>query len=189
MNYPLKLQAALTQVCIDIHNAKDINDIDHLADLPELFERNGYAFPLWIKVWMQLLNDDPLQNAEEHFKKPKVKSSVFFDDIPSSYMRKNDLEKMKVDLAISTICSDPHSAKRSALFVIASVLLSDSMDSNDLGFEWHSRTDEMQSLTDRNNYAVFVEILQREVDFWQDSTKSRNNPPPKVKLNPLAQRI
>jgi hypothetical protein len=190
MNYPLKLQVALTQVCIDINNAKDINDIDRLAELSELselselFEKNGYAFPLWIKIWMQLLKDDPLLNAEEHFKKPKVKSSAFDGMSSSWYIHNNNLEIIKVESAITAICCDPHAAQRSALFAIAAVILSDAIDNNYLGFEWHSRTDEMQSLTNKHNFAIFVEILQRESNFWQEGNKTKNNPPPKAKLHP-----
>ena len=183
MDLPLKLKAALTQVCVEIHNATGINTIDYLADLPRLFEAFGYTFPMWIQVWVQLLEDNPVMNAEEHFKKPKDRSSVL-DSLCSGCKSNNDLEKVKVDEAITALCSDPYSAKRNALFVIASVILS---NDNDLSYEWHCRTDEVQSLTNKHNYSVFVMMLNREIDFWQMDNKSRNNPPPKAKLRPSTQ--
>jgi hypothetical protein len=185
MIYPLKIQLALTQVCIDINNAKNISDIDHLAELPKLLEQYGYTFPSWLKVWMKMLEDDPLLNAEEHFSMPKLKLSHFMGEASySAYKNKKRLELMKVDAAISSICSVQNSAYRNALFVIASQILLDSTADSALSFEWHCKTDEIQSLTNKHNYSLFVEILQRETDFWQFIPTSRSNPPPKIKLQP-----
>ena len=188
MDLPLKLKAALTQVCVEIHNATNVTAIDYLADLLELFEKFGYAFPCWISAWVQMLADDPLLNAEEHFKKPKVRSSVF-DSMSSRDKHNNNFEKVKVDEAITAICNDPYSAKRNALFVIASVILSNTTDNNDLSYEWHCRTDELQSLTNKHNFALFVMMLHREIEFWQLDSKSRNNPPPKSRLTLSQQSI
>lgn len=188
MNYPLKLQMALTQMCIDINNATNVNGIDHLSELPRLFECNGYKFPEWLRVWIKLLEDDPLLNAEEHFNKPKVKIPAFNDMAPK-YINKNSDEIMIVNSAINSICSVPNSAQHNALFVIASQILSDSTDNNPLSYEWHCKTDEFQYLSNRNNYAVFVKILQREMEFWQGNIKGKSNPPPKIGLKPAIQCI
>lgn len=184
MTYPLKLQMALTQACIDISNANNIQDINHLLDLPELLERNGYPTPSWLKIWMKLLEEDPLLNAEEHFNKPKVKMPVFNGMSRSGYMNKNSIEFIKVDAAISSICGEPNSALRNLLFVVASQILSDSTEDNSLSYEWHCGTDEMQSLSNRDNYALFIKMLQREVGFWQDSAVRRIKTPPKLKHQP-----
>lgn len=186
MTYPLKIQQALTQVCIDINDAKNLEEIDHLTEFPELLERNGYTFPSWIRAWMKMLGDDSLLNAEEHFHKPKVKIPAFSSMVPK-YVNNNSIEIIKVNSAINAICSIPNSPQRNALFVIASQILSNSIEDNPLAFEWHCKTDDTQSLSNKNNFALFIKILEREIDFWQDFQKSRSNPPPKIKLQPSAQ--
>ncbi|MDP2100914.1 MAG: hypothetical protein Q8J77_00445, partial [Methylotenera sp.] len=74
-------------------------------------------------------------------------------------------------------------AQRSALYVIASQILSDltGHDYDDgLSCEWHRKTNETQSLTDLNNFLVFVAMLKREIAFWQDGVKSKGKMPPKL---------
>lgn len=186
MTYPLKIQMALTQACIDMNNANNIHDIDHLIELPDLLERNGHTSPAWLKIWMKLLEDDPLLNAEEHFNKPQLKIPALCDMSHSSYMNKSNAEIKKVDAAISSICCEPNSAMRNALYVIAAQILSDSIENNPLADTWHRGTDEMQSLSNRDNYALFVKMLEREIEFWQDSVRSRGKTPPKLQHQPAS---
>ena len=182
MNYPIKLQVMLTQLCHDLNNANDVDYIAHLNEVRELFEINGYAFPDWLNAWAKQIQKSPLLNAEEHFKKPQEIKSVY-KEMSRRGLERSSLEILKINSAVSSICPNSNSALRNALFTIASQILSDST-TNRLSSEWHCKTDEVQSLENRNNYDLFVFILKRETKFWQEDVKVKNSAPPKLKSIP-----
>lgn len=175
---------ALTQACIEIHNASSIKDIEHLLEMPELFEKNGYTFPSWITSWMKMLADDPLLNAEEHFNRPQYISDVFTDLGMKFPNWQNNADILRATTAINTICSDHYSPKRYALFAIATEILFGKNEFSELAHEWHCNSNEWYSLSHQPNYFLFLSILNREIAFWQDIGRNRISPPLVLKLNP-----
>ena len=183
MPNPIKLQMALTQACIDLHNANSTKDIEHLSEMSVLFEKNGYTFPGWISAWMKLVEEDSLLNAEEHFN--KTRDGLFMtEESEKSYRIAEKLLVSKATRAIDTICNDYYSPKRYALFVIASEILLDKNEFNELGHEWHCKSNEFYTLSHQPNYWLFLEMLKREIDFWQESARNRISPPAVHKLTP-----
>ncbi|MDP2100847.1 MAG: hypothetical protein Q8J77_00100, partial [Methylotenera sp.] len=111
MNYPLKLQVALTQACIDIHNANNINGIDDVLETQSSFESAGYHFPMWLSVWIKQLETDPLLTAEECFKQPKAQMSGFENmSFSIRYTNEELIEQIKIEAAIRAANDNHHPA-------------------------------------------------------------------------------
>lgn len=192
MKYPSKLEVTLTQACIDLHNARNIADVESVLSLLEEFDQLRYAVPEWLTAWIILTMQNPLLTAEEHFKMPKP--SVFvgmrWKDNQSNDQTNHELiEQNKLEYAIQFAGCDSHIAMRNVAFMIASRTLMNATGACDgygggLGYEWHCKTTQSQLLEDTENLNVLVQILQRETGFWQQGVKARAKVSPR--LQPLA---
>ena len=132
---------------------------------------------------MKMVEKDSLLNAEEHFNKPH-EGLFITEESEKSYRIAEKLLASKATKAINTICNDYFSPKRYALYAIASEILLEKNEFNKLGHEWHCKADEFYSLSHQPNYWLFLEMLKREIDFWQESARNRISPPAILKLTP-----
>lgn len=177
MEYPVKLQATLTQACIDLHNARSKEDVESVLDLLQEFDEVNQPVPEWMLAWIVATLKNPLLTAEEHLKLPKPSP---FAGMGRRY-HQPDHDKIEQKLLAKAIreagCDEPI-AKKMAAVMITDRMLSNALGSRDeygggLGYEWHRHATDSQSLSDRRNFDLMVEILQRETAFWRDDIKTR----------------
>jgi hypothetical protein len=178
MNYPEKLQATLTQACLDLHHAKSKEDVDAVLDLLEGFDQLNHAVPEWMLAWIVATLQHPLLTAEEHLKLPKPPSPFAGMGRSSHQDDRKEIEQKRLQQAISEAGCDEPIAKKMAALMIADRVLSNPSGTNDgfgggLGYDWHCHATESQSLSDKQNYKLLVDILQRETAFWRDNIKPR----------------
>lgn len=192
MKYPSKLEVTLTQACIDLHNARNMADVEAVLTLLEEFDQLRYAVPEWMTSWIIKTMQNPLLTAEEHFKMPKP--TIFAgmrrsDNQTNKQINYEIIERNKLEGSIQAAGCDNHIAMRNAAFMIASRMLSNASGSYDefgggLAYEWHCNTSDSQSLSDSGNYEVLVGVLKRETEFWQIGVKARAKVAPR--LQPIA---
>lgn len=188
MNYPIKIQETLTLACIDLHNARNLADAEAVLTMLEELDQLNQPIPEWLTAWLVLTMQNSLLTAEENFKRPKSSDFTGMGWV-NNQVDREIIERKKLESAISAAGCNTHIAMRNAAFMIASRILTNASGSSDefgakLAYEWHCHTTETQLLSDPENFALLVQILKRELEFWQHGVKARAKVP--LKLKPLA---
>lgn len=179
MKYPVKLQTTLTLACIDLHNARSKADVESVLDSLEEFDQLNHPVPEWMLAWIVATLQHPLLTAQEHLKLPKPPSPFAGMGPKHHQPDREKIEQKRLQDAIHEAGCDDPVPKKMAAIMIADRLLSNASGSSDeygggLGYEWHCKATDSGALSDSRNYALMVEILQRETDFWQDGVKGKS---------------